>query len=84
MINPTTRDVGCLSSDKFKIVNYEYNSSSNLHFKQQRNASVLSGVNYPKKNITKGKRDDSCGATSDHLSTNGTDLTYMPQIQTQK
>ena len=37
--------------DKFKVVNYDFNRQSNLHFKTQRNASNLSGVNYPKKNL---------------------------------
>lgn len=36
---------------KYKVMNYDYNSSHNLHFKAQRNLSLLSCVNYPKKNI---------------------------------
>ena len=64
-------------NEKFKLVNYEFNSSSNLHFKTQRNTSVLSGVNYPKKNLQKGiRREDSCGGNSDHILQNGT----MPSI----
>ena len=65
--------------DKFKIVNYDFNSSSNLHFKTQRNTSMLSGVNYPKKNLQKGvRKDESCGGNSDHVLQNGT----MPSIRT--
>lgn len=65
------------TTDKFKVVQYEFNSSSNLHFKAQRNASILSGVNYPKKNLQKPvRKDESCGGNSDHLSQNGT----MPSI----
>lgn len=35
--------------DRYKVVNYDYNSSNNLHYKNQRNQSLLSGINYPKK-----------------------------------
>lgn len=38
---------------------------SNLHFKTQRNQSLLSGVNYPKKNLNK-PREDSLGNYSNN------------------
>ena len=73
--NPANHESG--NPEKFKLVNYEFNSSSNLHFKTQRNTSVLSGVNYPKKNLQKGvRREESTGGNSDHISQNGT----MPSI----
>jgi len=40
---------------------------------------MLSGVNYPKKNLQKGvRKDESCGGNSDHVLQNGT----MPSIRT--